>query len=1437
MDENSQPGTTPPDDSSEDEGREAVAPRRRRRRAKRHRIRRFVLTVSAVLAILAFVATLISQTAWGEERVRQLAVDALRDELGLDAQLESVDVRWRYLLPSLTVVASGIELGHPTEGHLLEADALTIVPSLSALIQGRLDLHSIEIDRPQIRLRVRDGVIVNLPEFGQSSDGPVEIPFRRLEVREGAVSLDAEPVASGSLQGLSLVLESGGDDLQIELHGSEGSLTHVTGTETLEELAFIGEVVFDEGIRVERAAVRTPHARVEITDAEARLPFEPDVWSGDFAAELDLAHLADTPLAIALPMEGRVALVATLRGELLDDEPRASGTLDLRLLDVVLDHKWGLGPELRVVATLSPESVEITEGSMVQVVGEGGTIGLAGRIGLDADAGFPTHIEADIDMQFANVIEQLGVTPDTPVWWPMRGRGAMDGTLMPFDLEGPIALHNPSFLVTLDAHHARPQERVISAGRHRIRGRWAVDEEAFYFRRLLLETAHSRVQVPIVHLGFDNAFRVEAAGDVDAADIGPLTSFELAGRGPMTVSITGDFDAPRVRGTANLRGFAFDTYGVGDIQTEWELVRDYLAVSFPGMRATKNVTEYEISDFLIDFSEHVEVTGQLRARRLALSDLYDAFHLEGDERITPFQATGRGQAGFRFTHGFPTDGPNGTLDTDLDLEILDADLGGYAFDRGRLQAHWHWLDFTEGVDGGVLALQNFWLRKGDATVQVDGDIDRGRLQLSVAADQIAIEQTEGISESMPELEGSYSVIGTVGGTTSVPRMHLDVEATGIRTGGALLGDARVYVRLTDRSDPWVAEAAEWNEVPADAPCGHARRGLAKGRWRPGPPVRTPDGLVPALETPMAFLVCGEGLGGQVGVDLAMGWTDVTPLRGRIELKGYRLDPFLARVFGTEGVHGEVSGSAEFTGGALSEAGTLAGRVELQTFEMSTVDGSGETSVGVHNDGPVRFDLVRGGVRVRRARFLGDGSRFEITGEVDARGRLDARLDGRVDLAIMDTLSHEVSDSSGQLRFQVGLQGTTDDPTVFGDAEVHDGVLRVAGIPAALRELNGRVRFSERRVIFEDFTGDIAGGRLAIGGSATLRDGSLQRYAFDADVRGATLVPDEGIELGLSTQLRLAWARGDRLPRLTGRIDVERARYRRQVQLSPTLGELYRPRVAEVQRYDPEEDHVAIDLRLVDRRAARVVNNLMDVRIRIDDSDRPFRIVGTDQRWGLVGTLEIPRGTVFFRNTELEVTEGEIRFDDTTRLDPQFDVVAVTEIRRQQSQVNVTTQAWRVRLHAHGNLDGFQLDATSTPSLSQEDLMLLLTVGMTSAEAQQLQAGDVGGTALEALSAISGVNEEVVNALRVIDDFAITTRYSPATGRPEPMLTVGKRITERVRLSASTGLTGQDRTFQTGLEWRVGDQTSLQMVYDNINRESASNFGNVGLDLRWRLEFE
>ena len=104
--------------------------------------------------------------------------------------------------------------------------------------------------------------------------------------------------------------------------------------------------------------------------------------------------------------------------------------------------------------------------------------------------------------------------------------------------------------------------------------------------------------------------------------------------------------------------------------------------------------------------------------------------------------------------------------------------------------------------------------------------------------------------------------------------------------------------------------------------------------------------------------------------------------------------------------------------------------------------------------------------------------------------------------------------------------------------------------------------------------------------------------------------------------------------------------------------------------------------------------------------------------------------------------------------------------------------------------------------------------------------------------MSGADRAVKQAIPVIDDFRFGSGYDPRTGRTEPQVTVGKRLTDNVRASVTSGLTNDtDREIRSNLEVRLNQRLSVQGSYDNINDVSSSTVGNVGVDLRWRLEFE
>lgn len=1363
-------------------------------------------------------AAVMVRTEWGRARMRDLAIDAIRQELGLTATLGEVEVS---VLP-LAISARDIALDDPVYGRFAEADGLRIRPSLMALLRGQVDLKRIELDRPAVNLVIREGEIRNLPRARGASGGG-DLPFQTLIAEDARLTIDADPFGRAELRDVDLELEVPlGSVLDLRAECESGRIEHVRGTERVRKILIDALIDPDEGFDVRRVVVRTPHVRAEVRDAHIPLPFD-DTWGGTVDVAVALGHIHRLPVAFELP---EVHGILRVSGDVHGGGRGPSGRGIIRLTDARIEQ-FGLN-DIELEVDVDPERVKIEHGT-ARILRDGGTVDIEATIGLGE--GMPLEARLAIaDLELQKLIEQLGVTPNAIVAWTIDGEIRIRGTLDPLDFGGSIVTRTRDFLVTRDAWHQRPERPVVAVPRARIAGRVAVSPEGLRFERLVADTQRSRLLGDVL-LGFDDQLRVDVRTDrLDLADASPVVEFPIAGRGSATVRVAGTFGDPVVDGRLAIGDFHFNTFGLGDVASDFRLEKDGYAVRFPRVGAVKRESRYHIDDLVLDFSDdRLLVEGTMETEGFALADLYHVFHYEDDERFIDYQGVTRGRTHIRYTRGFPGDRANGTMVARMDLQIPEVTINGFAFHGGSFAGEWRWLDWPQGYRGGELDIDHFALRKGAGTVAVSGRMALGgALHMTVAADQIAVEDTEGLADRMPDLGGVYGISGDVRGTAEVPRANLDVALTGLHWGSSMLGDGRLYVRMTDKEDPWIREAASWdpNAPPVRATCGHARAGLAHGQWPADPPLRTVEGPQPALVRPMAFVVCGEGLGGRVRVDLAIGRTRVYPLRGVVELDALPLAPLLPRSATSEGVRGSITGRFAFTDGAMLDPDTLSGRILLSELSI------GDETVQLRNRGAVDVRLARGGFRVARASFVGPSSELSISGEGSARRGLALQLDGEIDLGLLATLTPRIGAAQGQVNLQVHLNGPIADPSVFGEAVVRDAAFRFASFPEPIEDLRGRITFSARRVLLEDFRARFAGGNLRLRGSASIRDRALERYELELIANDVALTPEPTLELGLGADARLGWARGDRLPTLRGTVRLDRLVYTKPIQMA-LLSQLGSQR-AEVEQYDPDEDYLALDLRIVDERPMRIANNLIDAEVAIEDSERPFRVVGTDQRFGVLGSLEVARGTVRFRNSDFQVRNGTIDFDDPYRVDPQFNIRATTEVRRSG---DLAAQSWRITLHAHGNRDSFQLDTHSEPELSQEDLVLLLTIGMTRSEADQLQAGNLTSTAaLEALSAVTGVDREVRRAVPVIDDFRLSSAYSVRTGRAEPQLSVGKRIADRVRVTASTGL-AESRDFRTGVEWQLDDQTSVQAVYDNVNTTSTSSVGNVGVDLRWRLEFE
>ncbi len=383
----------------------------------------------------------------------------------------------------------------------------------------------------------------------------------------------------------------------------------------------------------------------------------------------------------------------------------------------------------------------------------------------------------------------------------------------------------------------------------------------------------------------------------------------------------------------------------------------------------------------------------------------------------------------------------------------------------------------------------------------------------------------------------------------------------------------------------------------------------------------------------------------------------------------------------------------------------------------------------------------------------------------------------------------------------------------------------------------------------------AGGAVRATGNIPITREGFGRAKLDLAATDVHVTPADGVSATFDSDLEITssvTASGeDALPHVTGQVTVTSFEYTRPVNLDlNTLGG--RSKKTGTDSYDPSRDAVKLEVALKSRVPLRIRNNLVEAALTIDTG--VLMVTGTNQLFGLRGGLKVlPGGRFHILANDFDVKQGQIRFDDPTRVVPSVDIVAVTEYRR---YTDTTTAAaagagagpegiasqgagnvWRISLHAYGDVDDLHLDMTSDPPLSHEDIVLLLTIGMTGAEVAQVQAGSLGtSAALEAVATASGADRAVKNAIPLIDDFRFGSAYSSKTGRTEPQVILGKHLADAVRATVATSV-GEDQELRATVEWRLSQRLGVLGSYDNINDVSSSTVGNVGVDLRWHIEFE
>jgi len=348
-------------------------------------------------------------------------------------------------------------------------------------------------------------------------------------------------------------------------------------------------------------------------------------------------------------------------------------------------------------------------------------------------------------------------------------------------------------------------------------------------------------------------------------------------------------------------------------------------------------------------------------------------------------------------------------------------------------------------------------------------------------------------------------------------------------------------------------------------------------------------------------------------------------------------------------------------------------------------------------GPLQARWTQGAVSIPAFRLAARDGVVEGQGTLAANGTLDARVMAQLPLGMLRESRPDIREIDGALEVTLRASGTLAQPSVAGDGAIHRGSLLLRDRPETLRDLEARFSLSSQGVQLREATGTFSGGRVQARGELALRGWQPGAYRLRVQAQNVALGEIEHFSSAWDADLELGGLTGQ--AQLTGRTRLVRGLYNRDLSIislvmSPT-------RAAAADSTTPLRLRVRVDL------DDNLVVRSLGTNLR---AGGVLNVEGTTVRPVIFGSIESRDGHILFRGRTWGVTSAVVRFADPRRIDPYLDVVATSRI----AEYDVTMQI-------SGPVSNVNVRFSSTPRLSQNDLLSLVAFGVTGADLKESPA--------------------------------------------------------------------------------------------------------------------
>jgi hypothetical protein len=288
---------------------------------------------------------------------------------------------------------------------------------------------------------------------------------------------------------------------------------------------------------------------------------------------------------------------------------------------------------------------------------------------------------------------------------------------------------------------------------------------------------------------------------------------------------------------------------------------------------------------------------------------------------------------------------------------------------------------------------------------------------------------------------------------------------------------------------------------------------------------------------------------------------------------------------------------------------------------------------------------------------------------------------------------------GTLAGSVGIDGKLNAPKLHGEIALSDGDIELSTDLPRINALSGRVLMDSSRLTLESLRGEMGAGPFEITGGADFNDPAVP--SLDLRIKGTKvlLARDPGLRLRADLDLTVH-GRGDS-GSVNGSVELVDGRIFKKLEVTPFLvpnpvsGPMFVPPV--LAGLVPAPWGLwKLEVTIRNGMPFLLMGNLATGEIQPD-----LTLRGTLGAPWLDGVVTLKNLQAYLPASTVIIPDGTISFNQQNPFMPVMDVRANSEV-----------SGYNVQLYAYGPLNESNLAIRSDPPLSQENLIFLLTTGLT-----------------------------------------------------------------------------------------------------------------------------